>query len=300
MKAYKAFDKNLQCRGFQYEVGKTYETEGGVAKLCQSGFHACEKLQDCYLYYPEGSRICEVELGGTIVGEGGDKVAASKITLIRELNHMEILATRNSGKNCTGIANSGDYNSGHYNSGYANSGNRNSGNYNSGPYNSGHYNSGNRNSGNYNSGHYNSGNHNSGHYNSGNHNSGYYNSGNHNSGYYNSGNHNSGCFNTDEPTVRMFNKKTKSKSSEVCVPYVNLPVTRWISPDTMSAGERKTFPEGKLITLGYKEAWRIAWEDMSEETRNQFRELPNFCPKIFEEITGIPADSHPKKSRKKK
>ena len=44
MKAYKAFDKNLQCRGFQYEVGKTYETD--EADICSTGFHACEMPLD--------------------------------------------------------------------------------------------------------------------------------------------------------------------------------------------------------------------------------------------------------------
>ena len=251
MKAYKAFDDNLQCRGFQFEVGETYTLPGDSApELCARGFHACEKLQDCYGYYPDGSRICEVEMLGTIVGEGGDKIAASSIRIVRELGHMEILSIRNSGRNCTGRANSGNHNSGDYNSG--------------------HYNSGDRNSGCYNSGDYNSGNHNSGHY------------------------------NTDEPTIRMFNEDTGYNNEDLCIPYMYLPLTWWESTDTLSAEERKKYPEGVLRTRTYKEAWAIAWEAMDEETRQQFRDLPNFCPKIFEEITGIPANSHPKKRKGKK
>ena len=61
MKAYKGFDKNLKCRGFQYEIGKEYEED--AAKLCETGFHACGAPLDVFRYYPpSNSRYCEVEL----------------------------------------------------------------------------------------------------------------------------------------------------------------------------------------------------------------------------------------------
>ena len=61
MKAYKGFDKDLKCKGFQYEVGKEYEE--GRAELCKKGFHACENPLDTFRYYgPTDSRYCEVDV----------------------------------------------------------------------------------------------------------------------------------------------------------------------------------------------------------------------------------------------
>ena len=61
MKAYKGFDKNLKCRGYQFEVGKEYKEE--KAELCDCGFHACESPLDVFNYYaPAESRFCEVDI----------------------------------------------------------------------------------------------------------------------------------------------------------------------------------------------------------------------------------------------
>lgn len=63
MKAYKAFDKNLTCRDFQYEIGKTYEMKDEPI-ICEWGFHACTRLEDVFTYYDYGreTRFCEVEV----------------------------------------------------------------------------------------------------------------------------------------------------------------------------------------------------------------------------------------------
>ena len=63
MKVYKATDKDMKCRGFQYELGKTAEVDGD-AKLCERGLHACEMPLDVLGYYApgDGSRYFEAEL----------------------------------------------------------------------------------------------------------------------------------------------------------------------------------------------------------------------------------------------
>ena len=202
MRGYKAFDKDLKCRGKQYEVGMEYEEDGGPV-ICRQGMHFCEQLADVFDYYPfdeDKTRVCEVEALGNVARRNGDstKCCTNQLKIVRELDWDEILKLVNSGIANTGCENSGDYNSGHGNSGDWNSGHFNSGDYNSGLRNSGNRNSGDFNSGNRNSGHGNSGESNSGRENSGDYNSGDYNSGESNSGNANSGDQNSGDWNTGD------------------------------------------------------------------------------------------------------
>ena len=86
MRAYKGFNKNLQCRGFQYETGKTYEEKS--ASLCREGFHACEAPLNVFDYYPpgEGSRYCEVDLEGVTDERKNDtKICGTKISVGAEI-----------------------------------------------------------------------------------------------------------------------------------------------------------------------------------------------------------------------
>ena len=87
MKAYKGFNKDLRCKGFQYELGKSYE-EKGAAQLCAHGFHACESPLDVFSYYPpgNGSRYCEVELiDPTDKKDSDSKRVANKIAIGAEI-----------------------------------------------------------------------------------------------------------------------------------------------------------------------------------------------------------------------
>ena len=330
MTGYKAFDENLQCRGFQFEVGKTYETgkQKNELKLCSDTvFHFCRelhKIESVSNYTVSKSRICEVIAEGDIVTDG-DKYGTNKLTILREISHEELneynnrnsgncnsgnwnsgsrnSGSRNSGDCNSGNCNSGSRNSGNCNSGNCNSGSRNSGNCNSGDCNSGDWNSGSRNSGNCNSGDWNSGsrnsgNCNSGNWNSGSRNSGSRNSGNCNSGDWNSGNWNSGYFNSDEPLVRIFNKETNVSRNDIDFPsFLYFDLTVWVSHDTATDEEKEEHKEeietsgGFLKTLGYKEAFRLAWDKASKEEHRQLLELPNWNNEIFKEISGIDAEA---------
>ena len=86
LKTYKGFNKDMTCRGFQYEEGKEYETETAVA--CESGFHACEYPLDCLGYYePSKSVYHEVEQSGEISKHSDDsKVASTKIKIGAEIS----------------------------------------------------------------------------------------------------------------------------------------------------------------------------------------------------------------------
>ena len=91
MKTYKGFNKDMTCRGFQYEFGKEYETE--KAEACNCGFHACEYPLDCFGYYPPAeSKYCEVEQTGEISKNGEDtKVASTKIKIGAEIGIKDLI-----------------------------------------------------------------------------------------------------------------------------------------------------------------------------------------------------------------
>jgi hypothetical protein len=88
--AYKGMDNNMQCRGYQYEVGKEYEHDGNV-ETCSKGFHACEYPLDVLGYYnPADSRFFEVEQYGRI-DKSGDKTASSELKINAEIGIVGIV-----------------------------------------------------------------------------------------------------------------------------------------------------------------------------------------------------------------
>ena len=90
--AYKAFDGEMRCRDFQFEVGKTYTHEGDIA-ICESGFHACLNPLDCLRYYPLiGSRFAIIEYDGASLDHQEDsKICGASITIKAEVRFGDLI-----------------------------------------------------------------------------------------------------------------------------------------------------------------------------------------------------------------
>ena len=270
MIGYKATDMNGCCRGFKFEVGKTYtkDTPADELECCTDKvFHFCRELfaiEKESPYKLSESRLFEVIAGDYV--RSCDKYGTNSLTILREITGTEKEE----------LCNSGDGNSGSRNSGFCNSGSRNSGSRNSGD-----GNSGSRNRGNWNSGNWNSGN-------------------------WNSGFCNSGFFNTNTPTVRMFNGDTLYHAEDIDFPsFLYFDLTVWVSYDTATEEEKREHKKeietcgGYLKTLEYKEAFHLAWDKASKEEHLKLLNLPNWDNEIFKEISGIDAEAEIKKENEK-
>ena len=260
MKGYKAFEKDLTCRGFQFEIGKEYEHKGTI-KPCESGFHFCESLADCYSFYPmsEDTRICEVCATGDIKTDDNIKFVTNKIKIVREVKNPREKSNKN--KTSTGYCNTGDYNTGDYNTGNRNTGYCNTGDYNTGNCNTGDY----------------------------------------NTGDYNTGDYNTGVFCTNKnPKINMFDAPSewtiqdwlRSDAREILseLPYTR---TTFVWSSDMSEEEKENHPEYKtiggylktiVVTTGDKQAW---WDNLTVTEKNTIKALPNFDEVKFCECIGI-------------
>ena len=93
MKVYKGTDKDMKCRGFQYELGVTVKADDAI-RCGDKGFHSCEAPFDVLRYYPNknGNRFFEATAGGKIDRTGADdsKIASSEITLDAEISFDEL------------------------------------------------------------------------------------------------------------------------------------------------------------------------------------------------------------------
>ena len=313
----KGMDKEMRCRGFQFKVGKEYKKEnnGRPLELCSDTvFHYCKTLQQVhnfYSCYDKNNRYFEIEVLGEEITDG-DKWGSDHIRIVREIVGDELKemmgmtrgnsglfnsGNRNSGNRNSGNRNSGDCNSGNWNSGNRNSGNSNSGDWNSGDCNSGDWNSGNRNSGDCNSGDCNSGDSNSGNRNSGDCNSGNCNSGDYNSGVGNKCDFSNGVFcNEIDMNIRIFNKPSGMSLQDFCkskywdamcsAPFT---LTEWIeyTAEEKTADPQKELIGGYLRTYTMEEAWANWWDELDDKKREIIKEIPNFDPEIFKDITGI-------------
>ncbi len=134
--------------------------------------------------------------------------------------------------------------------------------------------------------------------NSGNRNSGDWNSGDWNSGDWNSGDWNSGVFCTDTPKIKIFDKETdmtlsawrNTRASQIL--SNNFKLNMWIDEENMTNDEKEQNPDyktlgGYLKTFSYKEAWAKMWDELTDEEKQEVKNIPNFDADKFKEITGI-------------
>jgi len=278
----KGFDKDLKCRGFQFEVGKEYKIEnnGKPLELCSDTvFHFCDSLQKVHSFYGcdnETNRYCIIEPLGEIVSSD-DKCGSDYIRVVREICGDELRILKGLTNNNTGLFNSGNWNSGNWNSGDGNSGNRNSGNWNSG-----NRNSGNRNSGNWNSGDGNSGNGNSG---------------NGNSGYRNSCDYSNGVFcNESDMNIRIFNRPSGMSLKDfynsryydalTSEPLLLTELIEYTQEEKQNDKDKEMIGYW-LKEYSYKEASKIWWDKLTVDNKKIIQEIPNFDAEVFYDITGI-------------
>jgi len=91
--AFKAFNDDWTCRGFQYEVGKTYKLDG-EAEMCGNGFHACLNPIECFGFYPPTGKLAVVEFAGDVIDEGSadTKICGAEITIKAEMRLPDFVA----------------------------------------------------------------------------------------------------------------------------------------------------------------------------------------------------------------
>ena len=268
VKGYKVFNSDWTCRGFQYEVGKTFEHDGNI-ELCGSGFHFCQKASDCFNYYGFNSnnKVAEIEALDLVETEG-NKSVTNKIHIIREIPWQELLTIVNTGNDCTGLKNTGD----------CNTGNCNTGNWNTGNCNTGNRNTGNRNTGDWNTGNCNTG--------------------NRNTGDCNTVDFSNGVFCTKEDTIKIFDKEStmtlrewRNSRARRIIAW-SMETTVWIYESSMTEEEKEQYPSykttgGYLKVFTYKEAWKNLWNSITDEEKQEIMNIPNFDKNKFKEITGI-------------
>ena len=117
IKGYKVFNSDWTCRNKQYTCPGKFEEDVELG-VCSRGLHFCKKAADCFNYYDfdSNNHVAEVIAYGK-VKENGDKCCTNKLEIVRELSWHEVLDIVNTGKDCTGNRNSGNWNSGDRNSG---------------------------------------------------------------------------------------------------------------------------------------------------------------------------------------
>lgn len=286
---YKAFTKALQCRGYQFAIGKEYHHKGPI-QLCAKGFHFCSSVDKVfdfapYELNPQTTRVCSVLAWGNVQEDTrSGKYVASNIRVIRELSIQQVLSAANRNGSNYGWYNSGALNYGNYNTGRVNIGDGNRGTCNYGSDNYGSFNWGNCNYGNHNLG-------------------------NHNTGSYNVADHCAGtlCTASHLPSTYMFNSPL-TRAGELRRLRCGFPaffdyVKPVIAVNQEDVAKYKGYIEidscGEALgairllrAVAWEPLWRFALARAKTERtwKKQLEHLvtlPNFNYAVFESITGI-------------
>ena len=86
IRGFKAFDKGLVCRDFQYKENEAYVHNGEV-QACKNGFHFCENPFNVFNFYRHSeSEFAEVEGWGDIDNSEEDKVAVSHLKVKNKIS----------------------------------------------------------------------------------------------------------------------------------------------------------------------------------------------------------------------
>ena len=257
VRGYKVFNPDWTCRGFQYEVGKTFE-EDVTPSTCDRGFHFCEKASDCFSYYPFNpeNKVAEVIALGDVDSDG-TKSCTNKIQIVREIPWDEVLRIVNTGKDCTGLCNTGNRNTGNWNTGDRNTGDWNTGNWNTGGRNTGDWNKS-----------------------------------SFNTGCFNTEEPKIMLFNE---TSDMTYWDWLNNDARYLLNQIPKNVVEWIYSENMTDEEKAAHPEhettgGYLKVLDESECGQIWWNGLPEYNRGIIKAIPNFDPKIFFQCTGIRVD----------
>ena len=244
---YKGFDKDLKCRGMQFEVGKTYDTGANDedVELCSdTAIHFCDSLQNVHEYYSQNpdanNRVCEVEpLGKTV--SNNTKMGTNKIKILREITGDELAHLRCIERGNIGVFNTGDKNTGNWNTGDKNTGNCNTGSFNKCD---------------------------------------------HSTGFFNTKEHTITIFNQDIGMTYEEFVNSKYYDAIISAPFVLTEWHEFTEAEKNDSIIRQSIG-GKLISYTYEEACDTWWNELSQEAKETIQQIPNFDAKIFKEITGI-------------
>ena len=247
----KGFDKNLRCRGMQFEIGKTYDT--GYTEnleLCSCKvFHFCKSLENVHEFYSakveENNRFCEIEVLGELV-EDERKCGSNKIKILREITGEELAMLRGFKNGNTGLFNTGDRNTGDRNTGYMNTGDRNTGNMNTGMFNACYR----------------------------------------STGLFNTEEKTVPIFNKDSGLTWNEIYREDWYAALRCGEF-KLTEWIWYTEEEMKDSPIRQAIQGYLKQYTFEEACLNWWDSLSSECKELIKTMPNFDKEIFKQITGI-------------